>query len=195
MPDFFNTNDKVQVPAGVVTDAEVETGYMPPQPKIYREIASGLTLTTSWQRLDLSVDNGNSFSGSPKIVDWNAVNKVFTFNNFMTQNYLAALNIKLTTAGILITPVVIPIKVQFRFVVPNGVSPGVDYYFPFSTSDGYMDLQEIGWNGARNIQRTTLVTSDPPKRTNGVGCEVKLSSNPLTGSISASHFSLYMVGA
>lgn len=196
MPDFFNTQDVLNMP-GVLTDARVESGYMPPQPRIYREIASGLPLSTSWQRFDLSVNNGNTFPviGANRLVDWNGTNKTFTFNDTTTRNYIAALNIKLVTTGILVTPVVLPVKVNFRFVVPNGNGPGNDYYFPFSTSDGYMNLQEVSWNGTELTQRLTPVTSDAMKRTNGVACEAKLSSNPLTGGITASAFSIYMFGS
>jgi hypothetical protein len=196
MPDFFNTSDVLNMP-GVVTEANVAAGYMPPQPRIYREIGSSLPLTTSWQRLDLSVLNANTFpvAGANRLVDWNSSSKVFTFNDSTTRNYIAALNMSIATSGVLVTPIVIPIKVQFRFVVPNGVSPGVDYYFPFSTSAGYMDLKEVAWNGGDNVQRLTPVTSDLPKRVNGVGCDVRLSSSPLTGGISASAFSIYMFGS
>lgn len=196
MPDFFNTQDALNMP-GVLTNAEVESGYMPPQPRIHREIGSGLALSTSWQRVDLSIPLSNSFPslGANKMVDWNAASKLFTFNDTTTRNYSATLNISLSSTGILLTPVVIPIKVNFRFVVPNGNGAGSDYYFPFSSTDGYMDLQEISWNGKRNIQKTTPITSDTMKRTNGVGCELKLSSNPLTGGIVASYFSVYMFGA
>lgn len=200
MPDLFNTCDKVAVPPGVVTVTDVASGYMVPQPKIYRELSSGVTLTTSWQRLDLATlvggASGNSFAGtSPnKLVDWNPTSKLLTFNSGVTQNYIATLNAEISTAGILLTPIVAPIKINFRFVVPDGNGPGSDYYFPFSTRGGYMDLHEVAWNGQMNVQRQTPITSDAPKRATGVGCDVKLSSNPLTGSISFSGFSIYMFG-
>lgn len=195
MPNSFNTCDVVQ---DALTDQEVIDGWMPPQPKIYREITTPVVLSTSFQRLDLSVNNANTFTnglGGKKLVDWDATNKLFTFNDTTTRNYIAALNLKLTTSGVLVTPIVAPVYVQFRFVVPDGVSPGVDYYFPFSTGDGFMDLQEVAFNGTRRHQRLTPVTSDANKRATGVGCEVRTSALTLTGSLTVAAFSVYLFGA
>jgi hypothetical protein len=32
---------------------------------------------------------------------------------------------------------------QIRFVIPNGVSPGVDFIFPFTNNGAYVDLNEV----------------------------------------------------
>ncbi len=194
MPDFFNTCDVT----GDLTETEVTTGYMPMQPHISRETASPLTLTTSWQRLDLSTSTANTFgatAGPSKLVDWDATNKYFTFNDNTTRNYLATINLKTTMTGITLAPLTSPIYVQFRFVVPDGNGPGSPYFFPFTNSDGYMDLQEVAYNSSMRHQRLTPITSNAMKRATGVGCEVRINANPLTGSVQIPFFSVYMFGA
>lgn len=181
-----------------LTDEDVTSGQMPPQPRIFREISSGITLTTTFQRLNLATLTANTFplvDGSERLVDWDATGKYLTFNSGVTQNYIAALNGKVTMSGITVPPLAAPIFVQFRFVVPDGVSPGVDYYFPFSTGDGYMDLQMVSHNSSMRHQQLTPITSDAIKRATGVGCEARISANPLTGTCTLPYFSVYMFGA
>ncbi len=197
MPNFFNTCDQAEMPAGVVTKIEVETGYMPQQPKIFREIAAPVNLTTSFQRIDLATENANTFQnlGTKKLVDWDSGSKLFTFNDTTTRNYIATLNLKATLTGVVLPPLLAPVYVQFRFVVPDGNGPGVPYYFPFSTGDGYMDLQEMAYNAPMRHQRLTPITSDANKRATGVGCEARINALPLTGTVALSYFSIYMFGA
>jgi hypothetical protein len=183
--------------SAALTEAEVAAGQVPPQPVIFRQTSGSVTLTTNWQRLDLATQNVNSFPGtSPaKTVDWDATNKLFTFNAATTRNYIATLNARVQMSGITLAPLATPIYVQYRFVVPNGVSPGVDFFFPFSTTDGFLDLQEVPYNSTMRHQRLTPITADASKRANGVGCEMRINANPLTGSVSVTHFSLYMFGS
>ena len=197
MPDFFNTCDKVEMPAGVVTELEVEEGYLPQQPKIVREIAAPVNLTATFQRLDLATLTQNTFPvvGANKLVDWNPTSKLLTFNNTMTQNYIAAINMKASMTGIVLPPLLAPVYIQFRFVVPDGNGPGVPYYFPFATGDGFMDIQEMAYNAPMRHQRLTPITSDASKRATGVGCEARVNALPLTGTASISFFSIYMFGS
>ncbi len=180
-----------------LTEAEVTQGFMPIQPRIHRQISGTVALSTAWARLDLATNNANTFSflGAEQVVDWNVTDKLFTFNDGTTRNYIAALNAKITTTGIVAPPLAAPVYAQFRFIVPDGVSPGVDFFFPFSTGDGFMDLQEVAYVSSMRHQQLTPVTADAAKRTNGVGCEMRLSAAPLTGTVTLAYFAIYMFGA
>ncbi len=182
---------------GALTEAEMAAGQVPPQPVIFRQISGNVTLTASWQRMNMSVENVNSFPsmGSAKRVDWNAGSQLFTFNDPATRNYIATLNTRVAMAGITLAPLATPVYVQFRFIVPNGNGAGQDYAFPFSTTDGMMDLQEVAYNSTFRHQRLTPITSDAMKRTNGVGCEMRLNTAPLLGTVTVTHFSIYMFGS
>ena len=198
MPDYFNICDQIFIDPDVVTGTKVTQGMMPLQPTFVREIASPVVLSSTFQRLDLATLRQNTFAEvSPdlKIVDWDSVNDLITFNNSYTQNYVAAINPKVTVASVVVTPILPTKRLQFRFVVPDGVSPGVNYYFPHATGDGFVDLGEIIYNGSWRHQQTTPITSTPDKRTNGVGLEVRLDSSLLTGTATLDYFSLYLFGA
>lgn len=201
MPNYFNTCDVIPaltaLQSEALTETEYATGYVPQQPKHVRQIASTVTLTTTFQRLDLATLTANTFPsvGSELLTDWDATNKLLTFNDSTTRNYMVALNAKTSASGIVAPPLAAPVYMQFRFVVPDGVSPGVDYYFPHATGDGYIDLQEITYNTPMRHQQVTPVTSDANKRATGVGCDVRLSAAPLTGTVTLPFFSIYMFGA
>ncbi len=183
--------------SAALTEAEIAAGAVPPQPVMFRQAASNITLTTSWQRIDMATLTVNSFPlmTSTRRVDWDATNKLITFNDTVTRNYVTALNARVQMSGITLAPLVTPIYAQFRFIVPNGNGPGVDYFFPFSTTDGFLDLQEVAYNATMRHQRLTPVTSDAMKRTNGVGCEMRINANPLSGTVVITHFSLYLFGS
>ena len=184
--------------SAALTEAEVAAGAVPPQPIIFRQIANTPALSAAgWTRMAMSVENANTFPsmGSAKRVDYNTGTNLFTFNDTVTRNYIAAMNVRVVMAGITLAPLATPIYVQTRFVVPNGSGPGVDYAFPFSTTDGFMDLQEVAYNNTFRHQRLTPITSDAMKRTNGVGCEMRLNANPLFGTVTVTHFSIYMFGS
>jgi hypothetical protein len=67
---------------------------------------------------------------------------------------------------------------QIRFVIPNGVSAGVDFVFPFTNNGGYADLDEVTiLSIAQNNKPFShpLYTSQAI-RTNGFKVEVRLSN-------------------
>lgn len=160
--------------------------------------SASLALTTSWQTLDFngtSAFNENTFGIDPvsgnKMVYWDATNKLFKVIN----NYDRLLNIQIfpesTSTGLGITTV--PTKVQYRIVVPNGVSPGVDLVVPYldSTNPGYGDLDFVHLlSGVRHPTVNLNVKASPTVRANGFYVQFRLSNSMVLGGCNISYCSI-----
>lgn len=173
----------------------VMAGDMAAAPKMQRDTASTLTLSTTWQTLDLATLRSNSFplvDGTNRLVDWNVTSDLITFNGQYDRNYLLVLNAKIITTGLL-GLLSTPSYAQFRFRVPDGVSPGTDFFFPFSASDGFMDLQTIDYNKTLRHQQITPVTADVSKRVNGLQCQMRFDAVPTLGTVTLPYFSLLLI--
>lgn len=163
--------------------------YTVPEPRFRANRTANLTLTTSWQTVDFngtSSFNVNTFAtidgAGTRMVSWDSTNKLLKFNGDYDRNY--AISFFVTTSTNLITTRSI---LQVRFVVPNGVSPGVDLIFPFpDDATPLVDMGEVTLlaGGVRHIPLNLDLYSNAAIRTNGVRVEVRLSNSLITLGVS-----------
>lgn len=162
-----------------------EQGQREPRLRVNR--TASLALTTTWQTIDFngtSTYNVNTFGKDPvsgnNLVWWDSANQLMRFyeqydRNYKLEFYANTITTILTTKA----------SLQYRLVVPNGVSPGVDIYFPFpelGASGAYADVGEVtllatGVSHGVNPQSLYLIDAI---RTNGVKLQLRLSNNLFT---------------
>lgn len=148
-------------------------------PRLRVNRSATMTITTTFQRIDFSGSsalNLNSFPnlGVTPMVSYDSVNKLFKFNhdNGRDYNYTSVFGAKTT-----VTILTVLSSLQYRFVIPNGVSAGVDFYFPYPDSVGYADLGVITAVTDTALNPAVLpIYTNTAMRTNGVGIDVRIST-------------------
>lgn len=169
----------------IITLVSFKPSYSTMKARMRVNRTAGLTLSTSWQKIDFSgtsIYNVNTFqldpagSGNP-MVWWDTTNKLFKVYNTTDENYLLTFYYQTTTTSLLTAS-----SFRLRLTVPNGVSPGVDLHTPFPDGVGYEDLATV--NGFTQLNRShsfgTYVSQ--PVRTNGFYVEVEISTAIALGS-------------
>lgn len=156
------------------------------QPRLRVNRTASLSVTTSWQKIDFSGSsalNVNTYgkdpvSGNPMVM-WDSTAKLFRFYNKNDQNYIVFFN-AITSVNLITTKATL----RYRFVIPNGVSAGVNFYFPFpdNQSTAYVDAGEVtllagGVN--HSISPLPLYVNDLI-RNNGLWIEIQLSNSLVT---------------
>jgi len=144
-----------------------------------------LALTTSWQIIDFngtSSYNRNTFGIDPvsgnRLVYWDSSNKLIKFITDYPKNFSFTLYPESSTN--LITT---RATLQFRYVVPNGISAGVDLVVPFvDSATPYGDLGEVTIlaNGFRHPQISLPFSITPSVATKGVRVEMRISNSLVT---------------
>lgn len=155
------------------------------QPRLRVNRTASLQLNTTWQDIDFngtSNQNINTFGVANvetglKTVYYDPVTKLFRFTgdydwNFNIQLYPATSTNLITLRSVL----------QMRCVVPNGVSPGVDYYFPYpegGSTTAYMDIGEVTLlaNGINHPAVNISTYASTLIRTNGFKIQLRLSNS------------------
>jgi len=147
--------------------------------------SSSLALTTSWQVVDFSGTspyNVNTFAYDSSIgknlVYWDSTSKLIKFSSSYDMNLITSL-FATTSTNLLTTKA----TVQVRFVIPNGVSPGVDLYFPYpDETTPYADLGEVTLlaNGIKHQPLILPIYANSSMRTNGFRVEIRLSNSLIT---------------
>lgn len=150
------------------------------QPRLRVNKTTSLNLTTSWQDVvfnGTSTYNTNTFGIDPvsgnKMLYYDSANNLFKFYDKVDKNYSFTFYVS-TTATLISTGNTI----QYRMVIPNGISAGVDLYFPFPDSGGYSDLSYIALKTGtvnHNAEPIAVYINDQV-RTNGLKVQVRLSS-------------------
>jgi len=158
----------------------------PRQPRLRVNRTASLAVTTAWQKIDFSgtsAFNVNTYGKDPtsgnQMIMWDNTAKLFRFYNKNDQNYIVFFN-AITTVNL----ITVKATLRYRFVVPNGVSAGVNLYFPFpdTQSTAYVDAAEVtllagGVN--HNISPLPLYVNDLI-RANGLYMEIQLSNSLIT---------------
>lgn len=144
-----------------------------------------LTLSTAWQIIDFngtSTYNRNTFGIDPvssnKMVYWDSTNKIIKFVADYPKNFSFTLYPE-TSANLITTRATL----QFRYVVPNGISTGVDLIVPFvDAATPYGDLGEVTIlaNGMRHAQISLPFNITPSVASKGVRVEMRLSNSLIT---------------
>jgi len=156
-------------------------GYSMTQPRMRVSRSASLTLSTTYQKVDFSgtsTYNLNTFQNDPTtgnpMVYWDATNKIFKFYNTTDVNYLMYF-----TGACSSTLLTTPVSLRYRFVIPNGTSPGVPAYFPNPDTDQYSDLGPVSYVTHRPFDQTLPANIIQVVRTNGFYLEVALSNGTL----------------
>jgi len=139
-----------------------------------------LVLTTSWQTLDYTGSeslNINTFGQdsvtSTNLFNWDSTNKLFKYSGNYDHNFQMFLQFSTTT-----TLLSIRATLQLRFVIPNGISAGVDFIFPFANNGGYADLDEVTVLAVaqNNKPFSHPLYTNQAIRTNGLRVDVRISN-------------------
>ena len=153
-------------------------------PRLRVSATPNTLLTTSWQTINFNASeslNVNTFGIHPPtgkfMFDYDPATTLFKYYGNYDQGFFVSFQFQSTTT-ILTTRA----RVQLRFVIPNGVSEGVDLYFPFSGRGDYVDIDEITLLSVaqNNIGYQENIYTNQALRTNGFRIEVRL-SNALFG--------------
>lgn len=134
------------------------------QPRLRVNRSASLSLSTNWQKIDFngtSSRNINTFgkdpvSGNPMVM-WDSNAKLFRLYD-IDQNMLCFLNMTTTTSLLTVRA-----TLQYRCVIPNGISAGVNDYFPFPEEGGYADAMEVTILAAamnHNVQQIPFYLQD-----------------------------------
>lgn len=153
-----------------------------------------ITLSTTWQKVDFNGtvgvgQNRNTYGKDPvtgnNTVWWDSTNKLFRIYDQYDKNYQITFFPITTTTGLLTTRATI----QYRIVIPNGVSAGVPLYAPYSDvqSQAYVDIGEVTLllGGVQHSPSSLGLQVGALTRTNGFYIEVRL-SNAVLGSAALS---------
>lgn len=154
------------------------------EPRIRLNRTAPLNVTTTWQDVDFngtSQANTNTFGKDPvsgnNMVWYNPTTKLFRFYEPYDTNYLIRLDFETTTNLLTLRA-----TLQYRFVVPNGTSAGVDYYFPFSDGVGYADAYEVTVLATTMAHNSLVIPTfvENRIRNNGFKLQVRLSNSLVT---------------
>jgi hypothetical protein len=141
-------------------------------------------LTTSWQTINFNASeslNVNTFGINPPngklMFEYDPVTMLFKYYGNYDNAFFISFQFQSTTT-ILTTRATL----QLRFVIPNGVSSGVDFFFPFSDRGGYVDINEITLLSfaQNNTGFEQNIYTNAALRANGFKIQVRL-SNALAG--------------
>jgi len=159
--------------------------YTIPEPNFRVNRTATLQLSTAWQTVDFngtSIYNANTFGLDPatgnRFVYWDSTNKLIKFITDYPFNYSFTIYPE-TSANLITTRATL----QFRYVVPNGISPGVDLITPFvDTATPYCDLGEVTIlaNGVKHTPISLPLSVTKELGAKGVRVEMRLSNSLIT---------------
>ncbi len=151
------------------------------EPRLRMNRSASLVLSTTWQTVDFngtSTYNVNTFGKDPvstnSLIWWDSTNKLFRFYNQYAKNYVVTFYVT-TTATVLSTRATI----QYRIVIPNGISVGVDLYTPFpdTQAQAYSDIGDVTILSSMQHKAENIgIYADNLLKTNGCYIQVRLSN-------------------
>lgn len=146
--------------------------------RVYR--SASLVLSTSWQDVDFNGSsslNVNTFGtnvATGNLFAWYETStKLFHVEGDYDKNMFLSFYPSTTT-----TVLTTPSTLQMRIVVPNGVSAGVDFYFPYPDAGGYVDIAPVTTLATQVYHPIIAIPgyANAALRTNGFKVQVKLSN-------------------
>lgn len=159
------------------TDYDFVTGNLEGSPRLRANRSVTLALNTTWQRIDYngnSAQNVNTFpmveGQAYPVLRYDSANKLFLFSDPVDRNYNVNLYFHFVSSGLF------PNAAQMRFIIPNGVSPGVPLYFPFPDDGGFKDLCSFNMASDLRVTESTNIFVNNAMRANGLGVEIKLAT-------------------
>lgn len=181
----------------------VAQGTMASAPKLQRVTSGSLSLSTSWQRIDFATALVQEFpvitDAGLRTVDWDAGNKLLTFNDTVNRNYVAYFTLEHSATGVALPPIMPPVSVQLRYTVPDAGGAGVDFHFPnngAASGNEYMDFLPTLANGTWVDHHPVHIPAGAVLRAHGAGIEVRLSASlPALATASVDRAIVYLVAS
>lgn len=149
------------------------------EPRMRVNRTASTVLTTTFQTIQFNGTSTLNFNTYPiesvsgkQYVWYDSTNNLFKVMGEVDKNLTVQFFFKTTT-----TALAIGTSLQYRIVIPNGVSPGVDFYFPFPDDGGYGEIMTLGLvTTATNAITVPLsVYANQSLRTNGFYLQARLS--------------------
>lgn len=165
------------------------------QSRVRANQSASLALSTSWQRIDFagsSSYNTNTFPLGPdgvnNFVYWDAVNKLFKFQNQVDMNFIIQFNAKIFSSAVLSALSLTMATARLRLVVPAPTP----IYFPLPDSDQCIDIAPLGLVSIYRGAYGFTIYANAAVRQYGIGLEVSISNSFLaTAALQASDVILY----
>lgn len=173
-------------------------------PKMWRNLSASISpMTTTWTRLDFATLVFNEFpavtAGGLKLVDWDTTNKLITFNDQAgsDHNYEVFFTTEVTATGISLPPILPPVSVQLRYVIPDAGGVGVHFYYPnhgAASGKEYMDFSDIIANNTVVHHQGEHFSAVSLVRAHGIGIDVRLSTSmPILSAANLDGAMMYIV--
>lgn len=151
------------------------------QPELRITRTTALTLSTTWQTVSFNSltggDNRNTYGIDPvtgkNFVWYDTATSKFMFISNYDKHFSLQLFFSAT-----VTAISTRSRMQYRIVIPNGISQGTDAYFPYPEQGGYADLGEITIDLFQRTLSTGTInaTARQALRTNGFYIQVRLTA-------------------
>lgn len=153
--------------------------YSVNEPRMRVNRTASLVLSTTFQTVPFngtSTSNFNTYGNDPttgnRMIWYDTATNLFKVYGEYDKNLTVQFFFKTTT-----TAIAIGTTLQYRIVIPNGVSAGVDFYFPFPDDGGYGEIMTLGLvTASMNSQTVPLsIYANTALRTNGFYLQARLS--------------------
>lgn len=171
--------------------------FEPLDPRLRVSRSATLALTTSFQKIDFTAGasdplNVNTFGNSSdgtNMVTWDTTNKLFKINYPEDRNFTAFFGVRITTSLLTVRA-----TFQYQLVIPNGVSPGVDFVFPFTDFGGMVDMFEVTILAIpMNKLDSIPLYANQVLRTNGFYIQCRLSNALITLGTSTLNYAFFLI--
>jgi len=156
------------------SDARLETLGQVVSPYVRQNRSTDLVLSTTWQRVvfnGTSTRNTNTFplmDGTNRLVQWDAVNNVFDFNNPDARHYDVIFNFHINSSTLVSLLNLTMTTVKFRFVVPSPTPR----YFPLPDDGGFADIAYTNLSADVRGTYNYIVRSVSDVEQYGIGVEM-----------------------
>jgi len=163
----------------MVSGVVLAQNYSVNEPRVRVNRTASLLLSTTFQTVSFngtSTINFNTYGTDPatgnKMIWYDATANLFRVYGEYDKNLNVQFFFKTIT-----TALSVGTTLQYRVVIPNGVSPGVDLYFPFPDDGGYGEIATLGLlTVGMNSQTVPLsIYANTALRVNGFYLQVRLS--------------------
>lgn len=153
--------------------------YSVNEPRLRVNKSTSLVLSTTFQTISFngtSTSNFNTYgtdNSGNKMIWYDTSANLFKVYGEYDKNLTVQFFFRTTT-----TAIAIGTTLQYRIVIPNGISPGVDLYFPFPDDGGYGEIATLGLiTASMNSQTIPLsIYANSAIRTNGFYLQARLSA-------------------
>lgn len=149
-------------------------------PRLRVSCTPNSNVTTAWQTINFNGSESldiNTFGIDPtsgfKMFNYDSATQLFKYYGKYDSNFFTSFQFTTTTNIITVRA-----TLQIRFVIPNGVSAGVDLIFPFTNNGGFADLNDVTIlsTAVNNVPFDFDIYTNQAIRDNGFKIQVRLSN-------------------